>query len=595
MQRKGKFWIASIAIALALSSCTNAPDGPSDPDNIGNCTPVFAAVSSEKVNLVTELNTKFKESPEGKALEEALGNCVAIVPKDVASGAATDLLKAGWPTENTLAPRPAIWSPASSSWVASVAESKGKELVPNPVSFARTPVVMAMPVQMARTLGWPDKPIGLHDLHDLCLDSKGWGKFGGGATTWGNFKLGKTTPTTSTTGLNIVLMQNYAAANKTSGLTEADITAGNQFSKELESCVIHYGDTTGSVLERLYQKNSLSYVSAIAVEETSVINYNLGNPKSQVVKAGDELTKPDEQNRLVAIYPTEGSLESDNPIVALGKSATWVTDEQRTAAEAFIKFVQTPIAQNILGNFGFRPADPAAKPSGLISAENGVDPTKPTVRLETPSVAVASAATKQWIDVRKPARVEIVLDISDSMNDSIGGNDTRISMAKKSASSVIGHFRGSDQVGVSAFTTDGKNSIYSQLRPLSPLGSSGETLKDDILAIQTGVGTPLFDAIGLAFERVKEGAESGQINAIIVISDGMDNASRMDADDLKRLLRGSTEGNDPAQVRVFPIIYGEEAPADVLREIAEASGGQVFNAKDPRRLDQVMRSVVNNF
>lgn len=598
-----KLIVAAIAATLALSGCTpsNGGNNASDPNDLGDlkgCTPVVAAVSSEKVNLFTELANRFKDSPEGKALS----TCAAIVPKDVASGEAARLLSAKWPTDQTVTPAPALWSPASTSWTAQVAEVQGAALIPEPKSFARTPVVMALPEPMARVLGWPDKEIGLNDLRDLCLDPKGWAKFGGAKSLWGKFKLGKTNPTTSTTGRNILLMQNYAAAKKTSGLTEADITAGTQFSKELESCVIHYGDTTGNVLNRVYDRDKnnqpLNYVSAIALEETSVINYNLGNPTSRVVKADEQLTKPKE--RLVAVYPSEGSLESDNPIVALGPAATWVTDEQRKAAEEFVKFVQTQPAQDILGNFGFRPVDPAAKPGGLITAENGVDPTKPTVRLEPPSVAVTSAATRQWNELRKPSNVLYLIDGSGSMNESMGNGSDRslLQGAITSASSTIDHFRSTDNVGIGVFQVGANSDLgesIAEIRALKALGGDREELKQELKGVQAGGGTPLYDAIFHAKRKMKENAEPGRINAIIVLSDGMNTDSRMSLEDLLRELRGPSEGEDPAPVRVFPIVYGSQAPPEELRLIAEASGGQVFNASDPRRIDLVFKSVVNNF
>jgi Ca-activated chloride channel family protein len=585
-----------------LSGCTPSNGGdtpnPNDLGDLNGCTPVVAAVSSEKVNLFTELADRFKDSPEGKAL----ATCAAIVPRDVASGEAARLLNAGWPTDQTTTPAPALWSPASTTWTSQVAEVQGESMVPNPQSFARTPVVMAMPKQMAVTLGWPDKAISLNDLRDLCLDPKGWGKFGGAKSLWGSFKMGKTNPTTSTTGRNILLMQNYAAAKKTEGLTEADVAAGTQFSKEFESCVIHYGDTTGNVLNRLYDRDKnnqpLNYISAIPLEETSVINYNLGNPTSRVVKPGEQLTKPKEP--LVAIYPAEGSLVSDNPVVALGTAAPWVTPEQRTAAEAFVKFVQTPAAQSMLGDFGFRPTDPAAKPGGRITTENGVDPTKPAVLLEAPSVAVASAATRQWNELRKASKVLYLLDGSGSMREAMGnGSDQSLMQgAISSASSTIDHFRGTDEVGVWVFTTgisSGVGENIADIRPISPLGGDGENLKQELKSLQPGGGTPLYDALSTAVKEMKKTAEPGHINAIIVLSDGKDENSKMSLEDLLRELRGPSEGDDPKQIRVFPIVYGSQAPPEALRQIAEASGGQVFNASDPRRIDLVFKSVVNNF
>ena len=64
-----------------------------------------------------------------------------------------------------------------------------------------TPLVIAMPKPMAEALGWPDTPIGFADILALANDPQGWAKFG--HPEWGPFKLGKTSPNFSTSGLNV--------------------------------------------------------------------------------------------------------------------------------------------------------------------------------------------------------------------------------------------------------------------------------------------------------------------------------------------------------------------------------------------------------
>ncbi len=447
--------VVCIVAVLTLAACGGSGgSGGSDFDGVGDCTPIQAAVSSEKVGLMARLSSLFQDSPEGKGL----AHCAAVVPTNVASGEAAGLLGAGWPKDSTDKPQPVIWSPASTSWVTQVAGRLGSDSLGESASIARSPLVIAMPEQMARQLGWPSKPVDLRALHDLCLDPKGWGRFGAAQSTWGRFKLGKTNPETSTSGQNMLLMQDYAAVNKQKDLTVDDITAGADFSRELESCVIHYGDTTGNVLQRVYDLDQegkpLDYVSAVAVEETSVINYNMGNPSSGVVKDGTQLTAP--RKKLVAVYPSGGSLQSDNPLVVLNtRVAPWASAEQRTAAQAFLKFAQSPAAQSVLGDFGFRPADPAAAPGGKVTADYGVDPKQPTTLLPQPSPEVTAAAKQQWNSYRKPSSVLELLDVSGSMGQPVStGGPSRIDAAIASASATLGHFRPTDNVGVQVFTTD---------------------------------------------------------------------------------------------------------------------------------------------
>jgi Ca-activated chloride channel family protein len=419
---------------------------------------------------------------------------------------------------------------------------------------------------------------------------------------WGSFKISKTNPNTSTTGLSAILMQSYEASGKTDGLTAEDVAAAAGFSQAFEECVIHYGDTTGKVLTTLYDEtqngaSGSGYVSAVAVEETSLLNYNQGNPDSHTVQPGEALAPPKE--KLVAVYPEGGSMWSDNPVTVLG--APWVTDVQREAGEAFAAFLQTEEAQFILPEYGFRPLDESVPLGELFTEKYGVDPAKPTVTLPRPAVDVVSAAIDQWTQIRKPSSVLEVIDISGSMDEPIGDGRSKLDGAIEGAQATLGHFRTTDQVGVWAFTTGiespaGRNVVV--LRDVDPLGADRESLGSSIedLRFSDRQGTPLYDAIALAYDEMSDRAEPGRINAIVVLSDGQDTDSTMSLDSLlAKIGTAAREGGDDAPVRIFPIAYGEGADTSALQRIAEATGGQWFDASDAAKIDLVFASVINNF
>ncbi|MFT4218274.1 MAG: substrate-binding and VWA domain-containing protein [Micropruina sp.] len=595
---------------LLLSACQNAPNptpttSPGQDFTGDNCTPVITAVSPEKVAMLTRLAAEFKNSTQHGSLPK----CATIYPVEVSSGEAARLLKLSgelWPASETVKPRPTLWTPASSAWIDQVAAVNGSALVADAKSFTRTPVVFAMPERMARTLGWPEKKIGIKDLHDLCVNPDGWGSMGGTAGQWGGFKLGKTNPNSSTSGLATLVMQSYAASGKTSGLTTADIAAAKKFSREFESCVIHYGDTTGNMLQRVYDRDAegrpLDYVSAIAVEEISVIAYNQGNPNTRALSDEEaaKLVRPRE--KLVAVYPKEGSLTSDNPIVALGGAkAGWVSAEQATAGRAFIDFLLSDQVQDELDEYGFRPLDAQRAVNGLFTEQNGVDARQPTTWLEKPSVPVSFAATEQWDAIRKPSSVLVLIDVSGSMAEPAGAGKTRLEAAVDSAQGTLGHFRPSDELGVWTFTTGGvykKTGTY-QVRAVKPLGGDLENLLRELKNLVPLSGTPLYDAVRRGYDAMTERAEPGRINAIVLLSDGDDHGSQLSQAALIAGLNSTGEGGGgDAPVRVFPIVYGDgvsEAGRNALVAIAEASGGQIFDASDPRRIAEVFQSVVNNF
>ena len=590
-------------VALALTACTGgggengttSDGGQGFPDD--GCTHIAVATSSEKVNMLDELAKAFKDSPEHEGLE----TCATVRPTNVSSGNATRFLTSGddWPSDDKSL-WPTLWSPASTVWTDRVAAAASPGLVGEPKSFTRTPVVFGMPEPMATALGWPNTPISITDLENLCQDPAGWGSVG--KDIWGAFKISKTNPNTSTTGLSTILMQSYEATGKAEGLTSADVEASADFSRVFEECVIHYGDTTGNVLSTLYDEtqngsNGSAYVSAVALEETSLLNYNQGNPDSHTVQPGETLTPP--KTKLVAVYPAGGSMWSDNPITVLG--ADWVTAEQRTAGEAFAEFVQTTAAQKILPDYGFRPLDESVPLGDLFTAKLGVDPAQPAVTLPKPEVDVISTAIDQWTQVRKPSSVLELIDISGSMDDPIGDGRSRLDGAIEGAQSTLNHFRSTDEIGVWAFTTgisSDEGEGIQVLRDVSALGSDGEKLDSSLADLRYAQrnGTPLYDSILLAYEAMSERAEPGRINAIVVLSDGEDTDSSISLDSLIAKIGKSTkEGGDDAPVRIFPIAYGEGADTSALQRIADVTGGQLFDASNAERIDLVFASVINNF
>ena len=152
----------------------------------------------------------------------------------------------------------------------------------DPVSFMNTPLVIAMPRPMAEALGWPDQPIGWSDILALSRSANGWADEG--HPEWGRFRLGKTNPNYSTSGLHALIAQTYAATGKTAGLSSEDLQnpTVQQYGRDIESSVVHYGDITMTFLNNWFRTDrrgtALNYASAVAVEEKSLIDYNAATP-----------------------------------------------------------------------------------------------------------------------------------------------------------------------------------------------------------------------------------------------------------------------------------------------------------------------------
>ena len=261
-----------------------------------------------------------------------------------------------------------------------------------------TPLVLGMPRPMAEAMGWPEADIGWSDILALASDPEGWGSLG--HPEWGDFRLGKTNPNFSTSGLSATAAIYYAATGKTSGLTEADLTDPEvvEFVRGVEAATVHYGDTTLTFLDNMYRADQagrgLTYVSAVAVEEVSIIAYNRGDP------ADTGTPGPTPRVPLVAVYPSEGTLYSDNPAFIL--DGDWVTDVARQAATAFRSFViDDPDNQRAVLEFGFRPGNPAVAIGDPINTANGLNPGKPDTEFATPT---PRSSRPSWTTGRRTAR-----------------------------------------------------------------------------------------------------------------------------------------------------------------------------------------------
>ena len=144
---------------------------------------------------------------------------------------------------------------------------------------------------MAEALGWPDTPIGWTEIRALANNPEGWASVG--HPEWGDFKLGKTNPNISTSGLAATIGQLVAATGRSSDLTSADIADPEvrQALADTENAVAHYGDTTltfaASLLAADDVGQGLKYVGAVALEAKSVADYNAGNPSGDPKTLGD--------------------------------------------------------------------------------------------------------------------------------------------------------------------------------------------------------------------------------------------------------------------------------------------------------------------
>jgi Ca-activated chloride channel homolog len=508
------------------------------------------AYSPEKEQLLAPLIERFNEERHMSG-----GRTVLVEPKVVASGDAETRI-----AEGKL--EPTMWSPASSFWGRLLNYEADRRLVPdeNP-SIVRTPLVIAMWEELADAYGYPRRKLGYRELGELATG--GWAAVG--KPQFGAFKYVHTNPDFSTSGLSAVAASYYAAAGKKEGLTDADVARARPQVRRLERSIVHYGDTTLFIAEEM-RKHGLGYASAAAMEEITLLDFN------RSAEDGD---------RLVAMYPEEGTFFSDNPLITM--RGDWVTAEQRKASQAFAAFLAEEVTPELAGSEGFRPADEGAAPAGLVTAANGVDPKQPSRVLRLPEPKVLAQLKAAWRADRKPANVMVVFDNSASM-----GEENKLDEAKDALLAFFREAQPQDRLGLIKFSTD--------ITPLVPIDDMRANRAKLIAATKTIFpegDTRVRDATVEGVERVEAALDKDAINAVVLLTDGQDTVSTRSADDVKRALSPQSR-KESGQIRVFTIAYGSDPNAKELARYAEATGGNAYEGGTDD-IESIYRSISSFF
>ena len=466
-----------------------------------------------------------------------------------------------------------IWSPASSILLP-IADDRwgsmhnGAKFVDAAPPLVLSPVVIAMWRPMAEALGWPAKPIGWKEIGDLARNNTQWSDFG--HPEWGPFQFGHTHPDYSNSGITTILATVYAATGKTRDLSVADVQKPEtaQFLAAVEKGVIHYGESTGFFGRQMFNRGP-AYLSAAVLYENLVVESN------------DRTKYPNRPLPVVAIYPREGTFWSDHPFVI--PQAPWITDELRSAATTYRDFLLARPQQERALQFGFRPADPQIAVGAPINAENGVDASEPKTLLKVPNAEVIAATRALWSQNKKGVEVQIVLDVSGSME-----KEGRLEQAKTALKRFVEQLGDNDVLGITVFGSDAR-----ELTPLDQLGPKRQQVLGQIDGLFPNGGTRLIDSVSEAYTKMQGQPAGERIRALVVLSDGADNESSGTEADLRTLLAADEEGRS---IKVFTIAYGtgSDVDTDLMKTIAESSGAKTY-ISDPARIDQVYRDIATFF
>lgn len=515
------------------------------------------AHSPEKAALVKSLADRFngakQRTPDGQTMRIEL---VELTSEEMVNQAL-----AGLNTYQAMTPDSSLWlDQLNRRWAQSQAGQSEpgaitSSLTGEPVRYAISPIVIAAWEDLARSLGWPDQPVSWSTLQERAQQDA-------------NFRWSH--PSTAyASGLLATLAEFYAGAGVQRGLTAemAQDPKTVEYVSAIEKSVKYYGEAELAVIQRVAQDRTA--LDAFVVSEQLVIAFNTG-------KFGDVA----QSNKLVAIYPAEGSFWADHPLALLETPA--VTDNQRRTFQAFREFLGGTETQKSIMEVGYRPTDLSLSLTGegsLFTAANGVDPKQPQTTLQLPTADVVQVVQNVWALTKRKTNVFLVVDTSGSMQ------GEKLRNAKAALRIFLAQIP-SDQekVGLVEFNTNVANIIE-----LDVLAKNRAVLNDTVDELSANGNTALLDGVRVAYGRLQQSAEPERINAIVAMTDGRENASMVSL----RQLAGEIQANNRnLPVVIFCIAYGSDADYDVLQTIADASGGQVWegNEETIRELYKILSS-----
>lgn len=557
----------------------------------GPCTSVRVLASYENRPVLKALAAGYQGTKRN-----VNGRCVQVSVSVRRSGLAVQDATAGF-DRMPVAERPAIWSPDSSAWLGLARGSAPAGLLPDDVtSLARTPIVLAMPKPQAGASGWQTDPPTWRGYLEAAADETFWAERG--HPEWGEFRVGRTSPEVSSSGL-FSLLAAYRALGPSPGARngpDAAVIAApatRDAVRRAELAVVHYMASQEHFLWHVRQGQEAGdphgFVSAVTTDEKAVWDYNRGI----VSRDGVTRTKqapPDVP--LVPIYPSDGTYTVDSPLAIL--DAPWVDADTSAAAADFARFARTSEGQQIVREGGYRDVNGKADPEIAAMGDFGDLTGLPILR--QPPAEVIRAAKDSFPTVRKRARVLFAVDVSNSMRQKIPGGETRLAAAKSAIIAALDHFTPDDEVGLAGFSNSRRSEavVPGVLVPVEPLRTQRDALVSATRELQPLLQTPLYAAVTEFARRMAgPGHDPDKINAIVLLSDGKNDT--IDKTTAAQMTAALTALDDHREVLIFTLAYADEADKPALEDISKTTHAHFYDATDPARLPAVLGELVTSF
>ncbi|MEV6610081.1 substrate-binding and VWA domain-containing protein [Kutzneria sp. NPDC051319] len=520
--RRGRFVLPVLVAVLAVGAVVTA--------NASNAARTCGGELPLRVTVTPAMEQVTRQAADGFERDHAAvnGTCVKV---EVVAEQSADVV-AELPTK-PIDP-PALWIPDSQLWASTAAEKDAAVPGVTPKisargSLATSPLVVVGGQDEVAKLGWPQSSVSWKRLVDP------------------DVPVDIADPLTNTEGI------------ATLGLAEGMAPAQNGTPPpELIATLLRLRDSTQANIDTCYQLMARNPATAplFTATEQSVIAHNAGSKVPAV-----------------ALYPTEGSVLFDYPVVRVSTAAE--PGGTSAAADAFERRLRSDTTAKSLSEAGFR------EPGGRAawSMRQGVRMDTPN-RLPTPTTTQVATVLRAWDVIHLDGRTLAVIDTSGSMAEPMPDGQSRIDVARDGALAGMSLMPDTTSVGLWTFAEHAN-----ELVPLGPLGGrttgspQRQALQQAAVTLPTLVGgnTALYDTALQAYQTLRDGYDATKVNSEVLITDGKNETTGgLDLDGLVAALRAQVDPTRPIQI--IGIGLGPDADMNVLHQLATATGGQAYQA-----------------
>jgi hypothetical protein len=208
-----------------------------------------------------------------------------------------------------------------------------------------------------------------------------------------------------------------------------------------------------------------------------------------------------------------------------------------------------------------------------------------------PQTAEVDSVLQQWAGANLSSRVQVLIDVSGSMNALVPGTSkSRMDITLAAAERGMGLFKPTTLLRISTFSTklDGDKD-YREILPMAPAReqlAGGALSKLRAIRATPNGQTGLYDSVLAAYRAARKEWEPGRLNLVVLMTDGRNEDPQ--GIDRPTLLAELGKLRDPRRpLSIVAIGIGPDVDRAELDQLAGASGGKAFVAEDPSKITDV--------